>query len=368
MAQGMRIAFFGASLVSGYLNGAATYCRGMLRALASRGHHIRFYEPVNEERLMHRDILDPSWAEVIRFAPDGEGAEAALDDASDADVIIKSSNVGVFDDAIDAAVPHCTRANALSIYWDLEPASTLARLDAGVNDPLRAQLPWYDLVLVRYGGDVVVDAFQRLGARTCFPVHNALDAETHFPVAPEPGYSASLTYLAHRRGERDSQVQRYFLDVAASLPAHHFTLGGCGWEDVAMPVNVRYAGYVYAAEHNTYYCSSAAVLNLTHEPTARLGHAPTARLFEAAGAGACVLSDTWPGIESFFEPGREILLVRDAADIIDQLASLSIERAAAIGRRAGERARFEHTYERRAAELETLLEGFDRQWVNRSAL
>lgn len=368
MARGMRIAFFGASLVSAYKNSAATYARGMLHALARHGHAIRFYEPIDEERLNHRDIIDPDWAQIVRYAPDGEGVEAALDHASDADVIVKASGVGVFDDVLEAAVPHCTTAPALSIYWDMEPAETLARLDTDLNRSLRAQLPWYDLVLTRYGSEEVAETFQRFGARMCFPVHNALDPEVHYLVAPEPGYRASLVYLAHRRPEHDAHVQRGFLDVAASLPAHRFILGGCGWDDVAMPSNVHYVGYVYTAEHNTYHCSATAVLNLTHRATARLGYAPAARLFEAAGAATCVITDAWAGIETFFEPEREILIAHDTAEVMDQLERLSPDRAAAIGRRALERARVEHTYERRAAELEALLEGFDRQWVNKTAL
>lgn len=364
----MRISFFGASLVSAYRNGAATYLRGVLRALAGNGHTIRFYEPINEERLTHRDILDPAWAQVVRFTPDGEGVEAALDSAADADLIIKSSGVGVFDDLLEAAVPHCTTEQALSVYWDLEPATTLARLDTEVHYPLRSQLPWYDLVLLRYGGEEMIEAFQRIGARTCFPVYPALDPEIHFPVTMASAPIASLAYLAHRRLERDPQVQRAFFDVAATLSGYRFTLGGCGWEDVAMPSNVHYVGYVYTAEHNTFNGAASAVLNLTHGPTARWGYAPTGRLFEAAGAGACVITDAWTGIETFLEPEREILIAHDTAEVINHLSALSPERTAAIGRRAGERSRAEHTYERRAAELEALLEGFDRQWVSKTAL
>jgi spore maturation protein CgeB len=61
----MRIAFFGSSLVSAYWNGAATYYRGLLKALAGRGHAITFYEPDAFERQAHRDIDDPPWARIV---------------------------------------------------------------------------------------------------------------------------------------------------------------------------------------------------------------------------------------------------------------------------------------------------------------
>lgn len=364
----MTIAFFGASLVSGYGNGAATYMRGMLRALADRGHTVRFYEPIDEERLARRDILDPSWAEIVRFTPDGVGVEAALDDAHDADVIVKSSGVGVFDDLLDGAVPHCTRADALAVYWDFDPAATLARIDVDANCPLREQLPWYDLMLTRIGDDDVVEAFERIGAPTCFPVYNALDPDVHHPVTPAPGQYATLLYLGHRHVDRDLEPQRAFLDVATRMPAHRFLLAGCGWECVSMPHNVEYRGYVYTAEHNHYHCSALAALNVTDPASAALGYAPSARLFEAAGAATCVISDAWTGIETFFEPGREVLIAREPAEIAEQLGALSADRAAAIGRRARWRSRVEHTYARRAAELEALLEGLDRQWAAKTAL
>src|SRR5690554_2916861 len=105
MARGMRFAFFGASLVSGYANSAAGYCRGLLHALARRGHRVRFYEPLLSERLARRDVLDPSWAEIVRYTADGEGLEAAIEHAADTDVLVKCSDVGLFDDLLDAAIP-----------------------------------------------------------------------------------------------------------------------------------------------------------------------------------------------------------------------------------------------------------------------
>jgi spore maturation protein CgeB len=364
----MRIACFGASLVSAYANGAATYYRGIFRALANRGHSVRFYEPIDDERLMHRDILDPAWAEIVRFAPDGEGVEAALAGAADADLIVKASTVGVFDELLDAAVPRSTPSGRLSIYWDLDPAATLARMQTEPDNPLRAQLPWYDLVVVRYGADELMEAFQALGARAVFPVYNALDRHAHHRVDTDQNVAAALTYLAHRHADRDQDVQRYFFDVAASLPARRFLLGGCGWEGASMPANVHYVGYVYTAEHNTYYSSTVAALNVTASRTARFGYCPSARFFEAVGAQACLISDAWPGVEMFLEPGRELLIAHTTADVIEHIGALGAERASAIGRRAWERSRIEHTYDRRAAELEALVEGFDRQWANRNAL
>lgn len=78
----MKIAFFGSSLVSAYWNGAATYYRGIIRALDQLGHHVTFYEPDAYDRQKHRDIPDPDWAKVVVYSAEGkQGVTLALEDA-----------------------------------------------------------------------------------------------------------------------------------------------------------------------------------------------------------------------------------------------------------------------------------------------
>ena len=93
----MRIAFFASSLVSAYWNGAATYYRGMVRALDSRGHRVTFYEPDAYERQQHRDIEDPPWAEVVVYEATAAAARRKVESARGFDLIVKASGVGVHD-------------------------------------------------------------------------------------------------------------------------------------------------------------------------------------------------------------------------------------------------------------------------------
>src|SRR5438094_2511705 len=120
MNHGMQIAFFGSSLVSAYWNGAATYYRGIIRALHERGHRVTFYEPDAFERQQHRDIPDPDWARVVVYPADERGAERALDAARGADVVVKASGVGVFDELLEAAVLDLRRPDGLAIFWDVD--------------------------------------------------------------------------------------------------------------------------------------------------------------------------------------------------------------------------------------------------------
>jgi len=75
-------------------------------------------------------------------------------------------------------------------------------------------------------------------------------------------------------------------------------------------------------------------------------------LFEAAGCGAAIISDSWPGLETFFSPGREILEAQSACDVTRYLEELSAENARNIGRRAQERVLAEHSAEKRAIQFE----------------
>jgi spore maturation protein CgeB len=136
-----------------------------------------------------------------------------------------------------------------------------------------------------------------------------------------------------------------------------FLLGGNGWQDKPMPGNVNYFGDVYAREHNAFNCTPRAVLNVNRGSMARDGFSPAARVFEAAGAGACLITDKWEGIELFLEPGREVLVAENGDQVAEHLRELSLERAREIGRAAYARVLAEHTYAHRAGQLEKVLEG-----------
>src|SRR6185312_72729 len=134
----LSVAFFGSSLVSAYWNGAATYYRGVLQALAARGHSITFYEPDAFDRQEHRDIPDPNWARVVIYPIDNtEGVLRALDEARGADLMVKASGVGVFDALLEARLPAIKRADATALFWDVDAPATLERVAADRQDPFR---------------------------------------------------------------------------------------------------------------------------------------------------------------------------------------------------------------------------------------
>lgn len=350
----MRIAFYGSSLVSSYWNGAATYYRGIIKALASLGHEVAFYEPDAFDRQSHRDIDPPDWAHVVVYPADESGLAQVVPEAARADIVVKASGVGFADDALLERTMAHAAPGALRVFWDVDAPATLAEMQAAPDHPLRRALPSLDLVLTYGGGEPVVRAYRGLGARDCVPIYNALDPDTHHPVEADPRFAADLSFLGNRLPDREARVERFFLDVAARLPEQSFLLGGAGWGDKRVAPNVRYLGHVGTADHNAFNCSPKAVLNISRDSMAANGFSPATRVFEATGAGACLITDHWTGIEQFFAPDREILVARDGEEVAGILAGLTPDRAAAIGRAALARVLAEHTYRHRAEEADAL--------------
>ena len=368
MKNHLNIAFFGSSLVSAFWNGAATYYRGIIRALSERGHRVTFYEPDAYDRQQHRDIPDPDWAEVVVYRGDERwSALGAVERARGADLVIKASGVGVYDEVLEAAVLELKSPRTLVAFWDVDAPATLDRVANNFSDPFRPLIPRYDLILTYGGGDPVVSAYEALGAAHCVPIYNALDPHTHHPVPAESRFAADLAFLGNRLPDREARVTEFFLRAAELLPARRFLIGGSGWESRPLPSNVRHVGHVYTKDHNAFNCTPTAVLNINRESMARYGFSPPTRVFEAAGAGACLITDAWAGLELFLEPGREVLVAHDGADVARHVETLNPVRAAAIGQAARARILAEHTYAHRVAQLEAVLAGHDRSAASATA-
>lgn len=351
----LSFSFFGSSLISAYWNGACTYYRGLIRALDARGHRVTFYEPHAWQRQEHRDIDDPDWATVVVYEPtDAAAVRAAVERARHCDVIVKCSGVGAYDEVLEAAVAE-VRGPALRIFWDVDAPATLTAMEAGRADALRELLPAYDLVLTYGGGEPVVRRYHALGARRCVPVYNALDPETHHPVPARAELACDLLFVGNRLPDREARVERFFFDAVAQAQGRRFTLGGSGWEDRVAAANLRYLGHVAPGEHNALNSSARAVLNVSRESMAANGFSPATRVFEAAGAGACLITDPWEGLSDFLVPEEEVLVAADGDEVAKLVEALEPSRAARIGESARRRVLREHTYTARAAQVEKLL-------------
>ena len=351
----MRIAFWGSSLVSAYWNGAATYYRGILRALAHAGNEITFLEPDAYDRQEHRDIDDPDWARIVVYNPhDRRVVNHHLASSANFDVVVKASGVGVLDEFLEAKISNLPRP-ICRVFWDVDAPATLDRIAANSQDRFHLALPRFDIVFTYGGGRPVTDRYRELGARECLPIYNALDPDVHHPVPPDARFHCDLSFLGNRLPDREARVEEFFLKAATLAPSQRFLLGGNGWADKPRPANVSYVGHVYTADHNAFNCSSRIVLNISRESMARYGFSPATRVFEAAGAAACLVTDFWDGIDHFLQPGKEILVAGSGEEVAPIVRELTPAQARTIGDAARQRVLADHTYRQRAALVNSVL-------------
>jgi spore maturation protein CgeB len=350
----MKFFVFGSSITSSYWNGAATYYRGIYKQLHLRGHDITFAEPDAYGRQQKRDAADVSYVTTIIYQ-NAEDIPALLVQARACDLVIKHSGVGVFDKLLEEQVLDCRSAQTRVAFWDVDAPATLERVESNPGDPLRPLIPEYDFIFTYGGGLPVVEGYARLGAANCHPIYNGLDPETHYPVAFDPRSQCDLLFVGNRLPDREHRVEEFFLRAAGLAPDCKFSLGGEGWVTKAMPENVRWIGHVGTHDHNRLNCSARMVLNINRHSMASVGFSPPTRIFEAAATGACVITDCWPGIEEFFDPGREILVAGSAAEVVKHLRNVSAADARNIGSNMRNRALRDHTYRLRAEQFDSIV-------------
>ena len=355
----MKIFVFGSSITSSYWNGAATYYRGIYKQLRAAGHDVTFAEPDAYGRQQKRDHADISYVRSIVYhcAADIAGLMAQ---AGNCDLVIKHSGVGVFDELLEERVLDCRSDNTRVAFWDVDAPATLARVEQNPQDPFRKLVPEYDFIFTYGGGPPVIERYMKLGAANCHPIYNALDPDTHHSVPADPGFCGDVLFVGNRLPDRESRVEEFFLHAAELAPECRFVLGGEGWAGKVIPTNARWIGHVSTDDHNRLNCSARFVLNINRNSMADVGFSPPTRVFEAAGAGACLITDEWSGIETFFAPGREILVARNAEEVAAHVRRVSVSEARQFGRNMRERALSEHTYQLRARQFNSIVGAAER--------
>jgi spore maturation protein CgeB len=352
----VKIFVIGSSVVSSYWNGAATYYRGIYKNLHALGHHVTFAEPDIYDRQRKRDDGDYSYVESLVYQTPRD-LDRVLERACKADLVIKHSGVGADDDLLECRVLDCRSGRTQVAFWDVDAPATLARVEQNPGDPFRPLIAEYDFIFTYGGGPPVVEHYLKLGARNCHPVYNAVDPATHHPEPRDPKFACDLAFVGHRLPDREARVEHFFLRAAELAPEMTFVLGGEGWAGKRMPSNVRWIGHVGSGDHNAVNVSARMVLNVNRESMASVGYSPPTRVFEAAGAGACLITDAWQGVETFFEPDREILIASCAEDVVHWLRSVGPVEARTIGKAMRQRALRDHDYAGRARQVHQVLCG-----------
>ena len=346
----MKIVIFGLTLSSSWGNGHATLWRGLCSALSRQGHHVVFFERDTPYYALNRDLLAVQGGELVIYEDWDSVEPQARRELRDADAAIVTS----YDpDAIVATDLLLSAGRPLKVFYDLDTPVTLSRLSRGDAVPyLGARgLIDFDLVL-SYTGGGALDALQNsLGARRVVPLYGHVDPDVHRPVPTAPESRFALSYLGTYSADRQEMLNELFISPSKARSDLRFVIGGAQYpEDFPWCANIFFVRHLPPNEHPAFYASSRLTLNVTRQPMAELGWCPSGRLFEATACGVAVVSDFWEGLETFFTPGDEILVARDASDVLAalELSDKEIERIAAAAR---EHTLAAHTSERRANEL-----------------
>ena len=349
----MKIVFFGLTISSSWGNGHATLLRGLFKALAARGHRIAFFERDVPYYAAHRDLIELPGVELHLYREWLQIKSLARAIVAESDVAVVTSYCP---DGIEATELVVSSNVSLRVFYDLDTPITLEALQKGEQLAYIGprKLTDFDLVLSYTGGAALTALQDQLGAQRVVPLFGSVDPDIHQPAPALSRYEADLSYLGTYAPDRQSLVDRLFIQVARRMPDRRFMLGGSKYPiDFPWQQNIWYAQHVPPSAHASFFCSSPLTLNVTRSAMSRMGYCPSGRLFEAAACGVAIVSDEWAGLETFFQPGVEIIVAHTTDDVIAalQLPEAEISRIAKAGR---QRVLESHTAAHRAAELERI--------------
>ncbi len=352
MRNPFRVVVIGLTITSSWGNGHATTYRALLRALSGLGHQVLFLERDAPWYAAQRDTKNPLGCSVLLY-DSLAGLERQCHDAvRDADVVIVGSYVP---DGAEVLSWVLDTARGLRLFYDIDTPVTLSKLAAGEATYIGPEsIPKLDAYLSFTGGPTLLELQQRFGAPLALPLFCSVDQRVYVPRGQPK--DRDLGYLGTYSADRQPALDRLLLEPARRLDSRRFVVAGpCYPEGCEWPSNVERLEHVAPGDHTGFYGSLRFALNVTRADMVRRGYSPSVRLFEAAACATPIISDRWPGIERFFEPGREILLCDSADEVQAILTGLDEEERLSIGRRSRERVLQQHSASHRALELDRYL-------------
>ena len=303
----MKLTIFGLTVSSSWGNGHATLWRGLIGALARRGHHVVFFECDVPYYASTRDLTEIPGCELRLYRTWEEVWPEAVRELMDCDAAIVTS---FCPDGAAAGEAVADLPVGRRIYYDMDTPVTLALVEAGEMPPWLgpSALADYDLVLSFTGGVALEKLRQRLGAVRVASLYGSVDPNAHLRTAPYEQYRADLSYLGTYAEDRQATLQELFIEPARRLSDRRFLIGGAQYpEHFPWTPNIFFVRHLPPAEHPAFFSSSRLTVNVTRRAMAESGWCPSGRLFEAASCGTPIISDWWEGLDLFFTPAQEIL-------------------------------------------------------------
>jgi spore maturation protein CgeB len=349
----VKIVIFGLSITSSWGNGHATTFRALCRALRARGHRIVFFEHDLEWYANNRDLPAPEFCTVRIFEDWKSIAPVARRELRDCDVALVGS---YFPDGMAAIDEIAASPAPVRTFYDIDTPITIAQLrERGATDYLRSdQISGFDIYFSFTGGPMLREIETRFGARAAVPLYCSFDPEQYHAFPVQKRFACDLSYMGTYAPDRQPKIDELLCRSAKLLPERSFIVAGPQYpRSVKWPANVRRIMHLNPRWHARFYSSSRLTLNVTRRDMVLAGYSPSVRLFEAAACGATIVSDNWPGLDTFFTPGKEILLPVSSSDVVTYISKTDPAELRNIGVRAKERVLSEHTSARRAMQFES---------------
>jgi spore maturation protein CgeB len=345
----LNIVVLGLSITSSWGNGHATTYRALVKALAAQGHSVTFLERDVPWYRDHRDLEQADYCKVVLYGSLAELGRRHAALVSAADLIILGSYVP---DGIAIGDWITVRATGITAFYDIDTPVTLAGLESGEVDYISPGLiPRFDIYLSFSAGPALGLVEDLYGSPLARPLFCSADVGGD-PVA-SGSKKWSLGYLGTYSEDRQPVLDRMLMEPARRLKDHSFVVAGSKYpESIGWPANVEMISHLPPSDHPEFYASQRFTLNVTRSDMKVLGFSPSVRMFEAAAHGAPLISDNWPGIETVFKPGVEILVATGPREVVEILSQLPEDRRLALAANARARLLKEHTPAHRAAQLE----------------
>lgn len=352
----MKIVIFGLSITSSWGNGHATTFRALCSALHRRRHQLVFFEHNTEWYQNNRDLPDPPFCKVRIFEEWSEVRSEVRAQLQDADVAVVGSyfpdGIAALDEALDS------RAQVKAFY-DIDTPITVAQLRRtdDTHYLLKSHLRELDVYFSFTGGPILRELESTFGVPLAVPLYCSFDPQKYCELPANPAFECDLSYMGTYAPDRQPKIDQLLCDTARDLPQKKFIVAGPQYPDsIVWPSNVQRIIHLNPQHHAEFYCSSRLTLNVTRRDMVMAGYSPSVRLFEAAACAAAIASDNWPGLDTFFVPGKEILLPAGSEDVRRYLTESDAAELRQIGRAARERVLAAHTSDRRAQEFEAAVE------------
>jgi glycosyltransferase involved in cell wall biosynthesis len=199
------------------------------------------------------------------------------------------------------------------------------------------------------------DDLCRIGARAVHVLYYAVDPDVFSPI--DTTQDIDVFFYGHTREYREEWIDGMIAYASQQMPQAQFAVRGRQLGDLG---RARMLPYLSFSKLREYVCRSKINLCVTRKAHASVFASSSARPFELASLGACIVSNPYLGVETWFEPGKEIVVVHDRDEAVERyrwLLGHDSERQA-IGAAARERVLREHTFRHRARQLADIVKTY----------